>query len=486
MARITVSLFFLIFLFTSNATYCQSFVKVLNTNEDECLNFSIENPYGGYIVTLSKGTYSASDRGRISERDILLKLDALGNDLDSLVIDDSGILKFLLCGLVKLQNENEFIAWGANYISPNLLDPVSIRIIRLTYDLEIEHDTTLFSSHNNYIYPGEILVNSHDHLVMAGTITPTDYSSYTSFCKEMTIDGESISEKIYDSFQPHQHIVELPAHHHYNLIDFNRIVEIDSAFNFVQTLYVVPTALYEFTIFNLMTSKNINDSSYLVEGNEAALGGTLNGTWGLFNNQYWTNVYYFGSFDTTDNMAGMDFINTDHIYSGLSHFPENSTDFEMVDNQMLLYSTQLPGSTNWYIRYGGVGFIRSGFPLATSDNGCLWMGNYWDWHNKTAHEYDAILIKVDENGSILTQLPEIISNHLSIILSPNPSDEIHLNTTIEKYSFQLRNILGQDVISLNCLDGNKIIPTSRIPSGIYYYAITSGNNIVETGKWIKK
>ncbi len=184
---------------TSLSIQAQSFIKSIQTEEDEFEYSAIETPEGGYLVYLVKGVFSYSDEGRVSHRDIILKLDALGNELDSLVLNDSDSLKFQISGLLKYQDE--FIIWGSNYKATNLYYPVSVRIVRMDYDFNLKHDTTL-KFKDNYIFPGNIIINSQNHLMMPGTLISEDFTTLHSFCEELTIDGTLLRLKQYDEPQP--------------------------------------------------------------------------------------------------------------------------------------------------------------------------------------------------------------------------------------------------------------------------------------------
>jgi hypothetical protein len=88
---------------------------------------------------------------------------------------------------------------------------------------------------------------------------------------------------------------------------------------------------------------------------------------------------------------------------------------------MLLYSTNIAGTTNWIKRVSGLGFMRSGQPLATSDGGCLWLGYYWDWNHKTSQDYDLIIHKVNSDGTFFEDMEEPESSDKYVHVFPNPA-----------------------------------------------------------------
>ncbi len=245
----------------------------------------------------------------------------------------------------------------------------------------------------------------------------------------------------------------------------------------------------------MFTTKQVDSSSYLVEGSVMEFGvppiGTgvpRNGAWGLFNNGIWDTLVNFGSVDTSDYSAGLDFISLQHIYSALSHpsRPPADPNFDMTDTQMLLYSTQVNATVNWNLRYGGLGYLRSGKPLATSDGGCLWIRNYWDWHHKTNLDYDVIILKINADGTLITgeNEPEQFQRNISVF--PNPGKEFHINTNLTDYAVCFVNTVGQNVLLVDHLFGDRELPADKLPPGTYFYKVLQKGKTVEKGKWIKR
>lgn len=288
----------------------QSFTKYFNTSEDEYAYTSINTPDGGYLIYMVAGGWDG-DPGRRTHRDIILKTDQEGRIIDSLVFYDNDSLKFLITQIIP--HGNEFIIQGINYLATDLNRSISCSIMRYNFDLVLQHDNTI-SKPGFYASYGSMIVNSDGNIVIPGLYKSEDLSNYYSFCREMSINGDSIREYIYSLYLPFESIIELPEKHCYNLLDVTRIVEIDSNLAYVKELYHVPSSVYPNTMVELFSPQAIDGSTYLVSGRTLNYLGGFDGSWGLFNNGNWENVFSFGSVDTNDHMKGMDFISLEQIF----------------------------------------------------------------------------------------------------------------------------------------------------------------------------
>jgi hypothetical protein len=462
---------------------CQSFTKHFTSSEDEYAYTSINTPDGGYLIYMVAGEWNG-DAGRSAYRDILLKTDAQGNILDSLVFFyNTDSLNFIITQL--LPYGNEFLIQGAYYTDELQTRQVSCRIMRFNFEFELQHDTTI-SKPGFYSMYGSLIINSSGNIVMPGFYSSSDFSVIYSFCREMTIDGDSIREYIYSERMPSSSIIELPEKHCYNLLTVNRIVEIDSNFAYVKDLYVVPSGVYPTTMIELFRPKTIDGTSYLVSGRTYNYDGAFEGSWGVFNNGIWENVFSFGSVDTNDHMKGMDFITTENIFSSLSQMPNYPVpEFAEIDNQMLLFCTSINSSVNWMKRYDGMGWIHAGFPLATTDGGCLWIGNYWDWHNKTHQDYDVIIMKINPDGSFFESTNEPEPTDKPIVVFPNPGNDFEFTSDITLSKLLIYNSRGKIIVDKHINKGKNKVATTNLDTGVYFYQFIKDNQIVDSGKWVK-
>jgi hypothetical protein len=357
--------------------------------------------------------------------------------------------------------------------------------MKVDYSFNIVHDT-IVRYYGSYVFCGNIALNSQGQLVMPGVRVTSDMINSTWFCSKMTTDGVLLYEHVFDEQQPYQSIIEIPEDHTYNLIDYDKIVKVDSNFNFLQTLYVVPTLFYSNTLFNLFNPKLSDSSSYIIGANTMSLGLTKDGAWGQFTNGLWSKMMSFGSTDTNDYVAGMDFITTKHIYSAISQSLPFYTDFDQIDNQMNLYSTSIDSVVHWKLSYNGLGFISSGIPIATKDTGCVWFGNYWDWHHKTNFDYDVVILKISPDGALITGQDDLSSSQGNWLVYSFMEDNLEISSDKANAKIRFYNSLGQLVLESSLDWGKTKLHVDNLKRGLYIYQILQDRKLVESGKWVKK
>jgi len=406
----------------------------------------------------------------------------LGTIADSIVFWDADTSKFLILGLIPF--DSYFLAWGSVYQTGDLNTPFSLRLIRLSYEFELLHDTILYNPDGMYAV-GNMSKNARGNLVVPGLFIKPDHTIDKWNCKEITADGVVVKEKSSTAILPYMGIIEIPDEHGYNVQDYNKIAQIDSSFNYVRTLYVVPSQLYPTTLFNLMTTKLVNGSKYIIEGNVLSCDHYFDCAWKEFEHGVWGNISFYGSVDTSDWMAGIDFKSDKHIYSAVNHWEAEWAQFQKTDNEMQLFSTSLDCTQNWRLYFGGLGLIHSGRPLATSDLGCLWIGNYWDWHTKSNHDYDILLLKVNQDGTLVTNINEPEMD-VPVRLIQNPGSGIMFRDISYPFRLQLSDLSGR-VIFRGIVDSQGDLNTlPDFPSGFYLLSVYSVKGVLlGSSKWIK-
>lgn len=470
----------LLFIASGLLSHAQSFTKHINSIEDEFVYTSINAPGGGNIIYMVAGEWD-NDPGRRTHRDIILKTDQEGNIIDSLVFYDNDSLKFLITQLIP--HGDDFLIQGINYLAADLERSVSCRIVRCDFDLQLLSDFTL-NDQQNYITCGSALINSNNHLLLSGIYTAKDLSGNYWFCMETTLDGDLIKQQTSNEMLPYSSIIQLSDDEVYNIMNYKRIVKVDTNLNYVEDLYNVPTLLYPDTMYRLFKPKSIDGLTYLVSGN--TFDGNYKAAWGVFNSGIWENVFSFGPVDTNNFMKGTDFLTLQSIYTTISHEPDYPvTEFSQIDNQMLLYSTTIDNNINWMKRYDGKGWIHAVSPLATSDGGCLWIGNYWDWHHKTHQDYDVIIMKINPDGSFFEEITKPEQLEQRLIFFTNPGTDIEFSTELTQSKLLIYNTSGKVVIEADIEPGRNKIAASHLAAGIYFYQLFHKNKVVESGKWIK-
>jgi hypothetical protein len=82
-------------------------------------------------------------------------------------------------------------------------------------------------------------------------------------------------------------------------------------------------------------------------------------------------------------------------------------------------------------------------------------------------------------------------NNVEVVIYPNPfsnSVTVILNAEIQsnQTQFSLYNILGEVVFTTTLINSTTLIGTEYLEPGVYFYSITSDNEVVQTGKLISK
>jgi len=401
-------------------------------------------------------------------------------------------LKYCITQL--MNHGSDFLILGDYYNED--LKQVSYGIMRYSYDLQLIHDTVISKPGCDHLYTGSMIVNQAGHLVLPGSYSMEGQSQANSFFREMTVDGDSVKEKIFDYLLPGSNIIELTGNHTYHATDPWSIAQLDTNFNFNQFLYTAPSVGMPDYLYYLMSPKKVDNLSYLIGSRMYELSPyAFDAAWGLFKNGIWESKLQFGSVDTSDFFMGMDFITTDRIYTTITQLTPSNLDganptdqeFDPINNQMLLYSTNIAGTTNWIKRVSGLGFMRSGQPLATSDGGCLWLGYYWDWNHKTNPDYDLIIHKVNSDGAFFENLEETESSNRYIHVFPNPAGTYTIveymlpaktaNASLIVYSVSGIVVWKQDIKKAK---DQIVIDLGGFNTGIYKVSLVDGNKILNS------
>lgn len=126
----------------------------------------------------------------------------------------------------------------------------------------------------------------------------------------------------------------------------------------------------------------------------------------------------------------------------------------------------------WQKRFLKDGNIYSAFQtIATSDGGCLILGNVYD-HNSELRQ-DVFALKINADGTI--GVDEIQEESMAFVY-PNPAKEIIRIGGMEAKETYVYNTLGQCVMSFR---GNEA-DAQTLSEGVYLLRITNGNGLIQT------
>ncbi len=109
--------------------------------------------------------------------------------------------------------------------------------------------------------------------------------------------------------------------------------------------------------------------------------------------------------------------------------------------------------------------------MATSDGGCLILGNVYD-HNPELYQ-DVFALKINADGTV--GLDEIQEENMAFVY-PNPAKETIRIGGVEAEETDVYNTLGQRVMSFKGGEAN----VEKLPNGIYLMIISGSEGTLHT------
>lgn len=448
----------------------QSFVRDIKTSEDELCISLVEKPGTGYYASILRGIYQENDPGLFEYRNIIYKIDASGNLIDSINFIDTDSLNFT--GFSLYINQDEIVAVSSVYYKNDNYYRRAIRITRLDFDLHILNDV-MYSKPGYYINGGAAALNNSGNLVMAVYPEVIASGDYYEAALEITPDGDVVRESIIDNFLPAGQVVVLPGGG-YLFCDLIMIVSLDENLNYRKLLY---EHSQNDALWSMMTSfQAFNDTSCLVTGYKPW--DSFDAAWAVIDkNGVWQGQHCFG-IQGSDYAGSADFINTDNIYVTRIEGLQGYRNFNLFD-------FNADGTEQWhheYNYYGSNHFTGLGI-RALSDNSCMLIGRY-QTENSAWNEYDLVLIKLNPDGSVTGTQPVVAPS--GIALYPNPGNSVmNISGDIQGREFYLYDQAGRGVLHKSISGDKAAIYTGTLANGFYSYRIAGEGKTEVFGKWIK-
>ncbi|MEI6062456.1 MAG: T9SS type A sorting domain-containing protein, partial [Bacteroidota bacterium] len=203
----------------------------------------------------------------------------------------------------------------------------------------------------------------------------------------------------------------------------------------------------------------------------------------IYNNIIWGNISYPGEI-------------TDQIQR-LQGYP-------VLFNNCLQYGNGGSNSINSYPEFAhpsvgfGIGYNGAEADWSLKDNSpCINSGST-DTTGLFIPEYDIIGnpriygVRIEmgcyENQSVLTSIEDEPVVEIDPNIYPNPgTNYLIMESPVSAAIFELSTLTGQVMLSVHLDAGSNRVNTASLAPGIYFYKIISlDNQMVETGKWIKK
>lgn len=192
--------------------------------------------------------------------------------------------------------------------------------------------------------------------------------------------------------------------------------------------------------------------------------------------QIWVATYDNGGQDYSNSIA-LDSSCNIYVF-GSSNGPSSTS----IDQALVKFDST--GQQDWFVRYNGTGsYFDQGYVVALDDNLNIYTTGYSYGINSLP---DFVTIKYSQiNG-----LPLEAINNSTIQFSPNPFSS---ETTVQITSYELRSmsfqfdmydVFGRVVKQFVTRNSSFVIERGNLPSGIYFYKVSSENKVLGTGKVI--
>ena len=183
-------------------------------------------------------------------------------------------------------------------------------------------------------------------------------------------------------------------------------------------------------------------------------------------------------------MNGID-INDNYIYvGGLSNWNQTNPFYSSYPSwfHMVKYDYEL--NRVWEKYFGGDAYYFPYSLKATSDGGCIVVGNRYD--GEIQYVRDIYVIKVDSNG-LITWTQSLNPQEYEVAVFPNPGKNyLQIRTGTYPTKLQIFNIKGQMVLEEEIRQNTTTIQTQSLSTGTYVWQLLKDGEVVEKDKWVKE
>jgi hypothetical protein len=485
-----------VLILSANAMHAQhSFEHLISSPEDQIICHVTEDNSGNYILVGRLHHINTYYPGGY-----ILKIDSSGELVQEKIIqpNDSSSCIFFNIHF----NQDYFYVLGSQI--QNYPDTTNLWFLRLNSQLIIEAEKFLNIPSGRWFSYMKSIIDSDTNIVITGYTTredttgpsPAPYNNDPFFYK-LSISGDSLAS----------YFMSLP----YKVTLSTDIIEKKETpgyFAFGNDIADLPMSGQRFELSKDFDSLNIVEIPLHIRGNMSSI--WQNDTSILICGQggpETTPSYSLNVLSHTEDNVPIDYnyfkmegemrdyptmydglsTNADNIYvGGNSNFDYANPYWSGNDSWYHLIRINPDITPIWEYWYGGDAHYFMYSILATSDGGCLMVGNRYD--DQTQYmERDIYIAKVNSDGLIVWTQEIPIDRQVTTVY-PNPgTNQLNIKAKKRDQLFELININGQVVIKQFLYENRSTINTESLRPGMYFYRlIDETNKSVETGKWIKK
>jgi hypothetical protein len=477
------AIFTILFMLGTFSVYSQNQVeKWIATPEDEYIE-SIEYLYLDFLfLTVHRGEVPETYQENFTNyTNVLYKSDFNLEFSDSLLLDEVGGYDVLVKDFLKV-DPTGLLFW-AKALHKNTQDE-QLCLLWFDENLNLVNSSVLGSADTMEVI-SDAIVSSDGNLLFVGSTSITALQgSYILW--ELDADINEVKKIIFgESVAYDPTIIEVPGTNKFHMCAGFETFQFDNGLNF-EMLIDFPANI---NIHPQNQNKLINDFEYIKTGLyiSAPIPGSpweMDLAFSLMDeNASVTDTYTFGIPDSIDTPGKLDFINTDTIYYGGTR---NLTNNPVQDSWVSLFTTNLQGEVLEHRFWGGGGQYQFSDLTALPTGGFLMAVTRWDYLNFPEGKTRDIRLITENYGNPITGNANITFKKDNFQLYPNPGNNIiQIKAVGNGLYFRLLDVHSRIILETD-FDETAEIEISGLRPGIYFYEVSEGKKILQTGKWIKQ
>jgi hypothetical protein len=467
-----------------------TFERTIFGPEDQVINCVTEDGNGNFIMVGKK--YSEAFE---QDKAYIIRIDSTGEIMDEISPDNAE--GWSIFRNIFFYNNRIYILGIKGFDEPEI---TRLWYLKLENNLEVIDEKYLGIPDTIVLDYMNSIIDSDSNIVITGYTDREDSLTEINldvFYYKLSLGGDSINSRFiisdykltmsYDLIEkPDQSGYYLFGLRYSNIIgSYGERLELSKEFD---SLDVVSTP-YDIVLY--ISAELLDDSTVIITGNGqpleipsyslSVLTTTLDNTPIDYN-----HFKIEGNMrDHTALYQGVSVLDNNIYIGGTSNFNYDNPFYSTTDSWYHLIKVNPDLSPVWEYWYGGDAYYFLYSILATSDGGCLMVGNRYDYEIQE-QERDIYVVKVDSAGLIVwTQ--EIQPDQPMYALSPNPGTTwVNLKMPPGEYVVEFLSLNGQVLLRQQIQAMENQINTSSLSPGMYIYRVIDNHmQILQTGKWLR-